>query len=1067
MRSRARKKGRILKILFFLFVIINYMFLPNSTIITKAESGVCGENATWTLEEDGTLIITGSGEMYDFNFYSVWNAKGIKYCSSAPWSDLHVEKVLITEGITSIGENAFVGMSTIREVTMADTVEKLSTFSFSQCEGISDLVLPDSIIELQVDAIANCFGLESITLPKSLDYIEKSFLSNNRNLTHIYISNDSEKYCSIEGVLYNKSGDTLVFYPPGRNVVSLTDGVKIIGEEAFYDSCIEHYELPKGVETISSRAIEKEGASLFIPSSVSQIDDSAFVSVFRYIEVAEDSEFYCIENEILYNKDKTILLSAFNKDNRIAIPDTVTKICYGAFRYCTAQEIIIPDSVVEIGDCSFFGCENLTEISLPKSLQKLGRGAFMSCSSLQRVETDCDITDLPDHVFYGCNNLTFFEIPSSVERIGYSALHSKDIQKIIIPKSVIEVRPGIFNGMDSLTDIYYCGSEEEFQEIGVVDTENRHVFNDLHETIEETIDDYEKVTIHYYYRSFDDSFSIVQSGWSFANSSMSFAEEPASHADDYFIPRERYDALFGSSYVDSTEGLYTEKWKGNCAGMSATAILFFLDKLDWEGIDAKYSEDFLYPNSFYRTVNLHNRAQSYYPAIGNDNEVTRLIEAYQLYINAIDKSGVVEKLDNTYFEADATQKKTLFGSEYIVNHVADGTYITTMLAEFQEAYNENNPRLIVLQADGFGHGIVSRTDLKPEDMGDGWWRVYVYDPNKPYINESVSSVVNGVEVEPKYTFGCNDLIDSGGDIYLELNPSLNQWRYCTSVNSNSTDSYIGSSPSGELLWKSYYHDATPNNENDDEGKKNNAKIPEFFYTIDLTDLTLEDFLNPHFDSTSAWIPQNDLAVAVDSSTDCSIYASTGELVAIVEDGDAFVLSDVGTYDAYIGQSEHGGSLGGKIYLPNDVYTVYYTSGIVQFLGSDNALSFSCKGAAELTVDITLNSVQIIAQEKGIAAVKCANVTSTDECSYVGTEGALVAGETFTIAYSDENEVIAETNSKEGTFTLYQKESGQAEAIKTGTISANKYLWLWIIGGVGVCAIISASIAVVILVKRKK
>lgn len=240
-------------------------------------------------------------------------------------------------------------------------------------------------------------------------------------------------------------------------------------------------------------------------------------------------------------------------------------------------------------------------------------------------------------------------------------------------------------------------------------------------------------------------------------------------------------------------------------------------------------------------------------------------------------------------------------------------------------------------------------------------------------------------------------------------------------------------------------------------------MPDFFYTIDLTDLDMVDFANPHFDSTSAWIPENDLAVSVDGDTDCSIYASTGELVAIVEDGSAFVLTDAGRYDAYIGQTEDGSPTGGRIYLPNDVYTVYYTSGIIQFFGNDNVLSFSSEGAAELTADITLNSMNIIAKEDGLATVKCANVTSTYECSYVDTEGVLIAGETFTIAYSDENKVEASTDSKDGEFQLYQKTANQDEAVVTKVLKSNSLWWLWIVGG----AIVVVGFALLLVFKRKK
>ena len=967
--------------------------LSNIVLSVRAEtivSGTSEEGFYWELDGEGTLTISGEGQMADY--YSAGAASAVSWLDANLREYINqINKIIINPGITRIGSSAFAFCSMV-SVELPNTVESIEDNAFLCCKKLKTIVIPDSATT--IGSAFNQSGLTEITIPANVIHIDRGAFWLCEDLTTITFLGNAPDIGNEFGQSIFEEIPITAYYPKD-NPTWIPDVMQNYGGILTW--------VP--MDSLGNTNSIEKSPSLFVSVIESRMADCGFNSlgaekqsecrgilidldsdgndelILRYLDKWDDLifEVWKIQNETMSCINTATLFSGGMGTN-----GSLSSATYEGKQYLVYQWL--NSGMDYVNDLSEVYCliDGKYELSSSAILSNLGE-----LITLMRSNYAIDENEEPEGTVF-----------------------------------------------DELISLLQNKSD--------VDTNNGDCVDDKLE-----------------------HFLLQNDGWSFANAAESFAEEPASHADDYFIPRERYDALFGSSYVDSTEGLYTEKWKGNCAGMSATAILFFLDKLDWEVIDTKYSEDFFYPNSFYRTVNLHNRSQSYYPAIGNDTEVTRLIEAYQLYINAIDKSSLVETLDNTYFEDDVTEKKTLFGSEYIVNHVAEGTYITTMLAEFQEAYNENKPLLIVLQADGFGHGIVSRTDLQPEDMGDGWWRVYVYDPNKPYINESVCSIVSGVEAEPKYTFGCNELIDNGGDIYLELNPSLNQWRYCTSVNSNSTGNYIGSSPSGKLLWKSYYHDSTPNNENDDEGKKNNAKIPEFFYTIDLTGLTLEDFLNPHFDSTSAWIPQNDLAVAVDGSTDCSIYASTGELVAIVEDGDAFMLSDAGTYDAYIGQSEHGGFLGGKIYLPNDVYTVYYTSGIVQFLGSENALSFSCKGAAELTVDITLNSVQIIAQEDGIAAVKCANVTSTDECSYVGTEGALVAGETFAIVYSDENEVIAETNSKEGTFTLYQKECGQAEAIKTGTISANNYLWLWIIGGIGVCAIISASIAVVILVKRKK
>lgn len=994
------------------FVLL-FAMLPHITLSVDAaevvESGTCGDNLTWTLDDEGTLTVSGEGDMVDYD-----GSVGLYYLF--PWVKYRdqIEKIVVSNGVTRIGNRAFYDFISVKKLEIAGTVNSIGPYAFrgcykltqitlskgiknieahafELCYGIKTISFPDGLLQIGDQAFSLCSGITEIVIPSSVLKIGVAPFYGCSSLTTIKVDSNNAYYCSDPfGVLYTKNMEDLVQAPPLLSSnYSIPDSVQAINSYAFCGCTnLLKMQIPRGVDYIE------------IGAFVGTCADGVFVD--------PENETCCSDSYgVLYSKNMDILVWApANLNSSYSIPETVT---------C-------------LRNAAFSGCKNLDTIIIPGNVSNIETAAFFACENLKTVTIHGDEVCIEYLAFSNCNNL------NSITFSGNMPSFNKNVH-------------ATFDRTNNAKTVYAYYPQDN-------STWNPTIFNSIPHL------EWEAILMPNY-----DGFWLDKDGWSFANASQSFAEEPASHANDYFIPRERYDELFGRSYVDSTEGLYTEEWGGNCAGMSATAILFFLDNLDWESIDAEYSEVFYDPNDFYRTVNLHNQSQSYYPAIGNNTEVTRLIEAYQLYINAIDKSRLTDNLDNTYFSTEVEEKNTLFGKEYVVNHISaseGGTYIASMLEEFREAYDANNPLLIVLQADGFGHGIVSRTDLKPEDMGDGWWRIYVYDPNKPYINESVTSTVSGVEAEPKYTFGCNTLVDNGGDIYLELNPTLNQWRYCTSVNSNSADSYIGSSPSGELLWKNYYHDTTPENENDDEGKKNNAKIPDFFYTIDLTDLTMEDFANPHFDSTSAWIPENDLAIAIDGNTDCSIYASTGELVAIVEDGDAFVLSDAASYDAYIGQTEDGGSLGGKIYLPKDVYTVYYTSGAVQFLGSDNALSFSCEGAAELTVDITLNTLKIVAQEDGIAAVKCANVTSTDECSYVDTEGALVAGETFTIAYSDENKVEASTDSKDGEFQLYQKDTDQEEASATKVIKSNSLWWLWIVGGIAV-----TLLAVMIWVQRKK
>lgn len=928
----------------------------NADAAEVVASGTCGANLTWTLDDEGTLAISGMGEMDNYGA-----------TATAPWYKYReqIHSVIINDGVTSIGDLAFWLLQKVTNVSISNSVTIIGESAFSGV-NITELTIPDSVVTIGNSAFNGCGNLKNMYISEKTTTIGIGCFTYCVQLEGIWVGEKNAFYCSdSEGVLYSKDMSRLIVAPA-----------------VLEDS----YSIPQGVTTVEGMAFSNTDlTTIYIPESVEIIDGSAVSNVASF------SGFLVDENNCHFVTDKTGALYTKDMTTLIRVPCAVS------------DNFIIPDSVEYIGDYAFVGCKNMTQIVIPRTVKEIYGIAFANCVNLAEV---------------------YFTGDKPYIQMGFA-----------------------FQGANA-TAYYPVNNETWDKKPNIVG-----------------INDWIAIDFPNY-----DGFWLDKDGWSFANAAESFAEEPAGHAGDYYIPRERYDALYGKAYVDAQDDLFTTEWGGNCAGMSATAILFFLDKLDWESIDAAYTEDFANPNDFYRTVSLDQKSQSYYPAIGNNNDVTRLIEAYQLYINAINRSRLVKNLENTYFAAEPeigtlqgvnAENEPIVTTNYTYRHIPaseGGTYIASMLTEFQKAYDENKPLLIALHGDNFGHGIVARTDLKPEDMGDGWWRVYVYDPNKPYLNESVTSTVSGVEAYPKYKYGCNELIDNGGDIYIELNPTLNQWRYCTSVNSNSSDSYIGSTDSGELLWNGVYAE----NENNEQY---HILRPDFFYTIDLTNFTMEDYANPHFDSTSAWIPENELAIAVDGDTDCSIYASTGELVAIVEDGDAFVLTAAGGFSSYIGQSEDGGSLGGTLYLPNDVYAVSYTSGSVRFFGSDNVLSFSCEGAAELTVDITQNFLQIIAQEDAVAAVKCANVISSDECAYVDTEGALVAGETFTIAYSDDNEVEASTDSKDGEFQLFQKSVDQVEPVAAKVIKAGHPYLVWVV--IGAVSIGIATVLLLCLKKRKR
>lgn len=659
-----------------------------------------------------------------------------------------------------------------------------------------------------------------------------------------------------------------------------------------------------------------------------------------------------------------------------------------------------------------------------------------------------------------CGGLSYIVLPNGLEEIGAGSFADcTNIESIIIPSSVVYINYLAFYGCMNLKEIIFQGNAPTFSK----DANSKgQCLSYINATVyypagnstwtEEIREDHSggaltwvAIDMPNYY-----GFWLNKDGWCFANAAESFGEDSQNLFYKYFIPRERYDEVFGTAYWESNR--FSKEWKGNCAGMSVTAILFFLDYLDWKAIDNSTPKNFYTPNSFYHDIYYHYASQSGYATSGNDTELTRLIEAYQLYINEIKKHMSLGHLVNTYWTERPTESKTLSGSKYIINHVPRGTYISSMLEVFRQAYEENTPLYISLQGDDFAHAIVSRTDKKPEDMGNGWWRVYVYDPNKPYINDTVAGKIWEKHPNAELKYACNDLKE---DVYIELNPFENLWRYRTSVNSSSSSKYVGCGVDNQVQsLKVQYRN--------DEERIVRVEMPEFFCIIDLNDIQISDYTHP---TTTAWMPANPddgSAISADGSSNFAVYSASGELVAVVENGEGIVLNGSGYYVGYIGGTEASSPAGGKLYLPNDVYTVKYTSGQIAFLGCNNAISITGDAPMEFTVDVVKNSVQILAASDGTVSIRCANVISPDECSYVETEGILLAGETLSIAYPDNNKVQAATDSKDGQFQLYQKNADQEESVATSIIKSGSLDWRWIVVGVA-----AAGVVLFILIRKKK
>ncbi len=216
--------------------------------------------------------------------------------------------------------------------------------------------------------------------------------------------------------------------------------VTTIGEYAFY-ACgsLTSIEIPNGVTTIGNTAFCfcDSLTSVAIGNSVTTIGDSAF-----------------------YNC--TSLTS-------IEIPDSVTGIGYGAFDSCTSlTSIKISDNVTTIGEYAFSWCESLISVTMGNSVKSIGSYAFYTCTSLTSIEIPDSVTSIGYGAFYECTSLTNVTIGNSVTTIGDCAfLYCTSLTSIEIPDSVTTIGDFAFRYCESLTDVYYNGTEAQWNQISI------------------------------------------------------------------------------------------------------------------------------------------------------------------------------------------------------------------------------------------------------------------------------------------------------------------------------------------------------------------------------------------------------------------------------------------------------------------------------------------------------------------------------------------------------------------------------------------------------------------------
>jgi hypothetical protein len=401
------------------------------------------------------------------------------------------------------------------------TVTTIGEWAFADCYQLSSVLITNGVTTIGEGAfLGDNFG--EVKLPESVTNVARKAFAYSTSLWSINVDSLNQYYTSVDGVLFNKGLTELVQCPGSRagfyvipegverigdyafaycyrlGTITIPSTVTSVGDGAFVLSGLNSLTLPEGATSIGISAFDncRSLSQAAIPNTVTNIGQRAFAACFNLKGITIPTSLARIEDEMFYASGlatvsiptnvTSIGASAFGNCSsltQVEIPNSVTNIGDEAFFNCgslkditipaslgsigqwvfnqcgSLTSVTIPEGVSSIGFNAFSACGSLTNVTMPESLTSIGKGAFSSCSSLLEARIPAGVTNLGSQAFFFCRGLRKVVLPertASIDRLTF--MRCESLTSVVIPAAVTNIGVSAFESCTSLTNVTIAGS---------------------------------------------------------------------------------------------------------------------------------------------------------------------------------------------------------------------------------------------------------------------------------------------------------------------------------------------------------------------------------------------------------------------------------------------------------------------------------------------------------------------------------------------------------------------------------------------------------------------------------